>query len=89
MGETLAAPPRNSLGDRGLRLCAGAGGSMLQVAQAASSAAEQGAEATKSMAGRAGRSGYVNESILRGIPDPGAHAVAVWMNALAQQLEAE
>jgi hypothetical protein len=64
-------------------------GDALQVAKAASSAAQQGAEATKSMAGRAGRSGYVSASNLKDIPDPGAHAVAVWMHALTEQLEAD
>ena len=62
---------------------------MLDAANAASSAAQEGAEATKNMAGRAGRSGYVDESILRGTPDPGAHAVSVWMKELATQLSAE
>jgi DAK2 domain len=64
-------------------------GDALQVAKALSSAAQQGAEATKNMAGRAGRSGYVNVSNLKGIPDPGAYAVSVWMRAIAKQLEAE
>jgi kynurenine formamidase len=64
-------------------------GDALQVAKATSTAAKQGAEATKSMLGRAGRSGYANAANLKDIPDPGAHAVSVWMCALAQQLEAE
>ena len=65
------------------------GGSMLDVANAASCAAQEGAEATKNMTGRAGRSGYVNTSILQGTPDPGAHAVSVWMQELAAQLSTE
>ena len=56
---------------------------------AASCAAQEGAEATKNMTGRAGRSGYVNTSILQGTPDPGAHAVSVWMQELAAQLSTE
>ena len=62
---------------------------MLEVAKEASNAASSGAEATKSMSGCAGRSGYVNRSTLQGIPDPGAHAVAVWMRAITEQLETE
>lgn len=69
-------------------MCAAQGGA-LEVAKEASAAANDGAEATKSMAGCAGRSGYVNTSMLQGIPDPGAHAVAIWMRAITEQLEAE
>jgi triose/dihydroxyacetone kinase / FAD-AMP lyase (cyclizing) len=73
-----------------LQACVNAvNGTGVQVAAAASSAAQKGAEATKGMEGHAGRSGYVNASVLQGVPDPGAHAVAVWFQALAQQLEAE
>lgn len=31
----------------------------------------------------AGRSSYVPEEALRGVADPGAYAVAIWMGALA------
>jgi dihydroxyacetone kinase len=43
---------------------------------AAAAAAKGGAEATRTMAARAGRSSYVREEALRGVPDPGAVAVA-------------
>jgi hypothetical protein len=33
-------------------------------------------EATKTMASFAGRSNYVNQASMQGIPDPGAYAVA-------------
>ncbi len=50
--------------------------------RAASAAAEQGVEATKSMEPRLGRSSYVGARVL-GHPDPGADAVAIWLNAIA------
>jgi dihydroxyacetone kinase len=47
-------------------------------------AARAGAEATKDMAAaRAGRSSYVRSEALRGVPDPGAMAVAFAFEALA------
>jgi dihydroxyacetone kinase len=47
-------------------------------------AARAGAEATKDMtAARAGRSSYVRSDALRGVPDPGAMAVAYAFEALA------
>ncbi len=48
-------------------------------------AAARGAEATVSMNARAGRASYVNQSQLTQA-DPGARAVAVWMNALSSAL---
>ena len=51
---------------------------------AAAKAARAGAEKTATMGkARAGRSSYVREDALRGIPDPGAVAVAVVLEALA------
>jgi len=46
-------------------------------------AAAAGAEATKAMEASAGRSQYIRPDLLRATPDPGAHAVAVWVDALA------
>ena len=57
------------------------------VAETASAAAREGALATKDMAGRGGRAGYVNPDLLKGVPDPGAFAVAEWMAAIAKGLE--
>ena len=43
---------------------------------AASEAARAGMESTKTMSSLAGRSNYIEENKIRGIPDPGAVAVA-------------
>lgn len=52
---------------------------------AAAGAARRGAELTASMAkANAGRSSYVRESALRGVPDPGAVAIAIVFEALAR-----
>jgi triose/dihydroxyacetone kinase / FAD-AMP lyase (cyclizing) len=67
------------------RSCAGLG---MVVAESASDAAAQGADATKAMAGRAGRSGYVTDAVLAGVVDPGAFAVATWIQAIAATLAA-
>jgi dihydroxyacetone kinase len=54
---------------------------------AAARAAAEGAERTASMTkARAGRSSYVREDALRGVPDPGAIAVAALFEAIAQSL---
>jgi len=50
-------------------------------------AAEEGAAATKSMEAGAGRSTYVPEHVLRDVPDPGAQAVCVWLNALLKVVQ--
>ena len=47
------------------------------------SAAEEGAESTKTMPALAGRSSYVPEAALEGVPDPGAVAIARCMRAIA------
>lgn len=51
---------------------------------AAAAAAVAGAEATKEMASLAGRSNYVPREQLRGIPDPGAAAMATLLAAGTQ-----
>jgi triose/dihydroxyacetone kinase / FAD-AMP lyase (cyclizing) len=60
-----------------------------QCARAAADAAKQGAALTKDMPGAAGRAGNVAAEALQGIPDPGAHAVAVWCQAIADAIDAE
>ena len=57
-----------------------AGQSMAAVA----AAAQQGADATKSMAASAGRANWVGESSYQGVPDPGAAAVAIALEAAAK-----
>lgn len=57
--------------------------------QQAVAAAESGADSTKTMAAAAGRSSYVPESVLRDVPDPGAHAVAIWLAAVLNGLQPE
>ena len=53
---------------------------------AAAAAAKDGAERTRTMTkARAGRSSYVPEDALRGVPDPGAVAIAAIFDALAQR----
>jgi dihydroxyacetone kinase len=68
-------------------LCVGtqAGLPACEVLTMALRAAEQGCEATKSMAPRRGRSSYLGERAL-GSPDPGAHAVTIWLRALRQAM---
>lgn len=56
------------------------------IARAAAAAARQGAEATKSMPAMAGRSSYVPEEVLSSVPDPGASAAAIWIQAAASSL---
>ena len=51
---------------------------------AATAAARLGADSTATMkSARAGRSSYVPEAALRGVPDPGAIAIASVFEALA------
>lgn len=57
------------------------GGDLAAAAQAASAGADRTASMTKA---RAGRSSYVREDALRGVPDPGAAAVAAVFEALAR-----
>jgi len=51
-------------------------------------AAQAGAEATMTIAPRRGRSTYLGERAL-GHPDPGAHAVTLWLHALVEALATE
>ena len=53
----------------------------------AAGAAEEGMESTKAMGSLAGRSNYVNEELMRGVPDPGALAVALAFRAAAAVIE--
>ena len=53
--------------------------------RAAAAAAKRGADSTSAMtSARAGRASYVPESALRGVPDPGAVAMAAVLAALAR-----
>ena len=54
--------------------------------EAAVAAAEAGADATAQMEALAGRSNYVPWETLRGVPDPGAKAVAIAMRACITEL---
>ena len=68
-----------------LRLCS-SGGNVAAALQAAASAAADGARKTKTMKAGAGRSSYVPEEALRNTADPGASAVAFWLQAVADSL---
>ncbi len=57
------------------------------VSGAARAAAEGGARTAEMIRARAGRSTYVREDALRGVPDPGAVAVAAVFAALAERSE--
>lgn len=52
---------------------------------AAAAAAQQGADATKTMDALAGRANWVSPELYRDAPDPGAAAVALALQAMAQQ----
>ncbi|GAX75952.1 hypothetical protein CEUSTIGMA_g3395.t1 [Chlamydomonas eustigma] len=54
-----------------------------EVATLTAKAALMGAESTKSMSATAGRSSYVPSEVLAEVPDPGAVAVAIWIQAVA------
>ena len=51
----------------------------------AAKAAVQGTEDTRQMTAAAGRSSYVPSASLKGVPDPGARAVALWLSSVAEQ----
>jgi triose/dihydroxyacetone kinase / FAD-AMP lyase (cyclizing) len=57
-----------------------------EVAMEVAKAAAEGAEATKYMQARAGRSTYVPAEALKGVPDPGAVAMARWLDSVAKEL---
>eukprot|EP00013_Stygamoeba_regulata_P003996 CAMPEP_0177637280 /NCGR_PEP_ID=MMETSP0447-20121125/4889_1 /TAXON_ID=0 /ORGANISM="Stygamoeba regulata, Strain BSH-02190019" /LENGTH=344 /DNA_ID=CAMNT_0019139201 /DNA_START=153 /DNA_END=1187 /DNA_ORIENTATION=- len=50
----------------------------------AAAKADAGASATATMHAEAGRSSYISEDVIKGTCDPGAKAVALWMDALRQ-----
>jgi dihydroxyacetone kinase len=52
---------------------------------AAAKEAKRGAEATAQMMPRLGRSSYLGDRVL-GHPDPGATAVAIWLDAISEAL---
>ncbi|GJP44461.1 hypothetical protein CLOM_g8046 [Closterium sp. NIES-68] len=54
---------------------------------AAAEAAAAGAESTKSMPALAGRSSYVPAEVLASVPDPGAKAVAAWLQGAATAMQ--
>ena len=60
---------------------------MAAAMSAAAGAAAKGAEETKSMKAAAGRSSYVPDKALQDTADPGASAVAIWLQAAAKALE--
>jgi dihydroxyacetone kinase len=63
---------------------AAAGPALAAGLQAAADAAQQGCEATAQSVARRGRASYLGERA-RGHADPGARAVALWLQALATQ----
>lgn len=65
---------------------AGAHGELAAAVAAAARAARSGAEATSQMSPRRGRSSYAGDRVL-GHPDPGAWAVALWLEAAKTALE--
>lgn len=61
----------------------GQGQPWLAAIGAAAEAAEQGAQSTAQLVARRGRSVYLGDRVL-GAPDPGAEAVAVWLQGIAR-----
>lgn len=70
-------PSERALGD--------AEGNGVTLAAAAAKAAQDGAEATRTISTKKafGRSGYVADEFAANIPDPGAKAAAIWIQAIA------
>ena len=64
-----------------------AGSSAATALSSAAVAASAGAEKTKTMKAGAGRSSYVPEEALQDIADPGASAVHIWLQAIADSLQ--
>ncbi|CAI6004649.1 unnamed protein product [Closterium sp. NIES-65] len=64
-----------------------AGESAAAALAAAAQAAAAGAESTKSMPALAGRSSYVPAEVLASVPDPGAMAVAAWLQGAATAMQ--
>lgn len=61
-----------------------AGCDVLDALRRAADAAEEGARRTAALAAGAGRASYVPGAQYRGLPDPGALGVAVWLMAAAE-----
>ncbi|WP_414444071.1 dihydroxyacetone kinase subunit DhaL [Burkholderia sp. 22PA0106] len=61
------------------------GGDLRQALDASAAAAAEGAAGTATLMPRRGRSSYLGERAL-GHPDPGAHAVALWLAAIRDAL---
>lgn len=64
-----------------------AGEGAVAVAAKAAEAAAAGAESTKGMKASAGRASYVPAEVMASVPDPGATAVTVWLQAVARALQ--
>ena len=63
-----------------------AGADVSSAVSAAASAATEGAEKTKGMKAAAGRSSYIPDEALKDTADPGASAVGLWLQAVADTL---
>lgn len=63
-----------------------AGGGTKESFLAGVHAARCGAEETRNMQGQAGRANYVDQSLLKGVPDPGAMACAIVLEAIRDVL---
>jgi dihydroxyacetone kinase len=60
-------------------------GDVVRALAGAVAAAEEGTRSTAELTARLGRSSYVGDRA-RGVPDPGAHAVALWLAAVRDEL---
>ncbi|MBI0326155.1 dihydroxyacetone kinase subunit DhaL [Burkholderia plantarii] len=70
---------------RALRTALDATGNLRQALDASAAAAAEGAAGTATLMPKRGRSSYLGERAL-GHPDPGAHAVALWLAAIRDAL---
>ena len=50
-------------------------------------AANQGMEATKQLISSAGRSNYINNDVINGVPDPGAVAISIAFTSTYEALK--
>ena len=69
-----------------LMLAFNAGVDVSNAVSAAAFAATAGAEKTKGMKAAAGRSSYIPDEALKDTADPGASAVGLWLQAVADTL---
>ncbi len=85
--EAIAVLGDTKPGDRTMldALLPAAGAFEVEGLDAAVEAAKSGAASTAEMAPRRGRSSYLGERAV-GVPDPGAEAVAVWLEAIRDRL---